>query len=223
MPASETVLLFHGLGRTAWSMRRLADRLRREGYRAINVDYPSRSAPIASLADDVVGARVERALDEGARRVHFVTHSLGGILVRHWTERHPPPEGARAVMIAPPHGGSEAADWARRVGPFCWWCGPALQELGTDPESVPAALGPLAIETGVIAGSRNRYPFFGRLFDGTTDGLVAVERARAEGIADFLVVPHGHTFLMRAPAVLDQTVHFLQHGRFAPPDGPVAP
>ena len=211
----QTVLLFHGLGRTALSMRRLAGALRRAGYRAVNVDYASRSAPIARLADEVVGRHVERALQEAPERLHFVTHSLGGILVRHWAERHPVPEGARAVMIAPPHGGSEAADLFRTVAPMCWWCGPALQELGTDPESVPAQLGPLPLHTGVIAGAANRFPFVGRLFDGDTDGLVAVARARAEGMADFVVVPRGHTFIMRAPETVRQTLHFLRHGQFA--------
>ena len=214
MSARETVLLFHGLSRTALSMRRMAAALRRAGYRAVNVDYPSRSAPIAELADEVVGARVEAALCEAPERLHFVTHSLGGILVRHWAERHAVPEGARAVMIAPPHGGSEAADFFRSFLPLRWWSGPALEELGTHTEAVPARLGPVALETGVIAGDRNYYPFFGRLYEGAADGLVAVARARVEGMADFVVVPHGHTFIARAPEVIRQTLHFLRYGRF---------
>lgn len=210
----ETVLLFHGLGRSALSMRRLAGALRRAGYRTVNVDYRSRAAPIAHLADDIVGAHVARALGDGAEQLHFVTHSLGGILVRHWAARHALPAGSRAVMLAPPHGGSEAADRLRHVRPVRWWCGPTLDELGTGAESVPGGLGPLAIETGVIAGDRNYFPLFGRLYDGASDGLVAVERARVAGMADFVVVPRGHTFIMQAPETARQTLHFLRHGRF---------
>jgi len=214
MPPRETVLLFHGLGRTALSMRRLAGALRRAGYHAVNVDYPSRRGSVERLAEEVVGTRVEAALGEGTERLHFVTHSLGGILVRCWAARHALPEGARAVMIAPPHGGSEAADLFRRVAPVGWWCGPALEDLVTGPEGVCAGLGPVALETGVVAGDRSYFPLLSRLYEGAGDGLVAVSRARVAGMADFVVVPHGHTFIMRAPETVRQTLHFLRYGRF---------
>jgi hypothetical protein len=195
-------------------MRRLAGVLRRAGYGVVNVGYPSRRAPVGRLADEAVGAHVAAALRAEPERLHFVTHSLGGILVRHWAGRHPLPAGSRAVMLAPPHGGSEAADRLRHVPPLRWWCGPAMDELGTGAESVPARLGPITLETGVIAGSRNYLPFFERFYDGDSDGIVAVERARVAGMADFVVVPRGHTFIMRAPETARQTLHFLRHGRF---------
>ncbi|NNF56773.1 MAG: alpha/beta fold hydrolase [Rhodothermaceae bacterium] len=214
MPASETVILLHGLGRTALSMRRLARTLEREGFDARNTNYASRSAPIEDLATSVVGTQVDAALREGAERVHFVTHSLGGILVRWFAEHHSVPEGSRAVMIAPPHGGSELADWARTTWPIPWYCGPALHELGTGPESTPQALGPVELETGVIAGDRSWHPLPSRFFDGTSDGTVPVERTKVDGMTDFLVVPRTHTLIMRAPEVVQQTLHFLRHGRF---------
>ena len=219
----EPVLLLHGLGRLAASMRPLARALRRAGFRPVNVDYPSRRAPIDRLADDIVGAHAEAVLAEGAARVHFVTHSLGGVLVRHWAARHPLPEGSRAVMIAPPHAGSEVADWVSRLAPARWWCGPVLSQLVTGEGGIPGALGPVGLETGVIAGDRSHYPFYGRLFEGAHDGLVAVERAKVEGMADFAVVPRGHTFIMRAPEVIAQTLHFLQYGRFVHDEPPSSP
>ena len=212
--SSETVILLHGLARSALSMRRLARTLEREGYATRNTNYASRSAPIEELATSVVGTQVDAARREGAERVHFVTHSLGGILVRWFAEHHEVPEGSRAVMIAPPHGGSEMADWARTMWPVKWYCGPALPELGTNPESIPQALGPVELETGVIAGDRSWHPLPNRFFDGTSDGTVPVERTKVDGMTDFLVVPRTHTLIMRAPEVVEQTLHFLRHGRF---------
>ena len=97
MPTTEheTVILLHGLGRTALSMRRMGSALRRAGYATVNVNYASRCQSVDALAEEVVGTHVEAAQREGAERCHFVTHSLGGILVRHYAEQHSLPE-ARA-------------------------------------------------------------------------------------------------------------------------------
>ncbi len=218
-PASEAVILLHGLGRTRVSLLRMERALRRAGYRTLNRSYPSTCHGIARLAESVVGARLEEVRGWGVERVHFVTHSLGGVLVRHNAEHAGLPEGTRAVMIAPPHGGSEVADRLRDLRPFQAYCGPALRELGTGLDSVPLGLGPLRVPSGVIAGDRSLYPFFNRLFDGATDGLVAVERARVSGMADFVVAPCGHSFIASRPAVIRHALHFLRHGRFLhPPD-----
>ncbi len=213
--APSTVILLHGLGRTARSMRPLARRLEDEGFRTVNRGYPSTCHPIAELAERHVRPLVERAREESGA-VHFVTHSLGGILVRAYAARHGLPAGSRAVMLAPPNRGSAAADLVRDRWPFRWWCGPALRELGLGPESVPLALPPAGFEAGVIAGSRVIFPWFNRAHGGPNDGTVAVERARLDGMADFLVLPLGHTFPMRSAAVARHTLHFLRHGRFRP-------
>jgi hypothetical protein len=192
--------------------------LGRAGYRTLNRSYPSTRHGIEALARAVVGGRLAevRAWPEPPRRVHFVTHSLGGVLVRWYATHVGLPEGARAVMIAPPHAGSEVADLMRRVPPVRWYCGPALGELGTDAASVPLGLGPLAgLEAGVIAGSQaTLFAAFSRLFEGEADGLVSVASARVDGAADFLAVPAGHTFISERPEVIRQTLHFLRHGRF---------
>lgn len=216
----DTVLLFHGLGRLATSMRPMARALQREGYAVRNVGYPSRTQPVAHLAREAVARAVEAAQEAGAERIHFVTHSMGGVLVRAYAEAAELPDGARAVMLAPPHGGSELADRFRDTALFRRICGPAFLDMGTGPEGACQSLGALALEAGIIAGDRNVFPFFGRHFEGPTDGIVAVWSTKASGFADHLVVPHGHTFLMRSPDVIRQTLHFLRHGRFDHPARP---
>ena len=216
----DPVLLLHGLARTGLSMRPMARALRRHGFRPLVVDYPSRKHGIDALVADVVAPRVDALLAAGADRVHFVTHSLGGVLVRafaagRFDAGRPLPGGSRAVMLAPPHGGSEVADALRDRRPFPDVLGPALGELGTGNASVPLGLGPVrGIEAGVIAGTRALVPF-GRLFNGPHDGLVSVASAtELEGLADSVVVPRTHALLMMAPGVIDQAVRFLQTGRF---------
>ncbi len=214
------VLLFHGLGRTGLSMLPMARALRRAGFEPHVVDYPSRKHAIGPLADDAVAPRVDAAL-AGADRVHFVTHSLGGVLVRAFAAGRadagrPLPDGSRAVMLAPPHAGSEVADALADRLPFRVTLGPALGQLGTGAASVPAALGPVrGVETGVIAGTRALVPF-GRLFSGPHDGLVSVESAHApDGLADRAVVPKTHALMMMSPLVIGLTIRFLETGQFA--------
>ena len=220
----DPVLLLHGLGRTGLSMLPMAWALRRAGFEPHVVDYPSRKHAIGPLVGRAVVPRVDALLDAGAPRVHFVTHSLGGVLVRAFAAQRaddgrPLPEGSRAVMLAPPHGGSEIADALGDREPYRTVLGPALGELGTGDASVPRALGPVrGLETGVIAGSRSLVGFgtaFGRLFEGPHDGVVSVASAHApDGLADEVVVAKTHALLMMSPVVTRLTVRFLETGRF---------
>ena len=201
-------------------MRPLAKALRRHGFAPDVTDYPSRSHDVDALVERVVAPWVDRQLADGAARVHFVTHSLGGVLVRAFAARRfdagsSLPHGSRAVMLAPPHAGSEVADALRHRRPFRGVLGPTLGQLGTDDDSVPRSLGPVrGIEAGVIAGTRSLVPF-GRLFDGPHDGLVSVASATApDGLAEVAIVPRTHALLMRAPDVIGLAVRFLQTGRF---------
>lgn len=216
----DRVLLLHGLGRTGFSMRPLAKALRRAGFAPEIKDYPSRHHRVDELVERVVVPWVDGQLADGAERLHFVTHSLGGVLVRALAAQRfdagsPLPDGSRAVMLAPPHGGSEVADALRHRRPFSSVLGPTLRQLGTGADGIPQLLGPVrGIEAGVIAGTRSLVPF-GRLFDGPHDGLVSVASATGtDGLAATTVVARTHALLMRAPDVLKLTVRFLQTGQF---------
>ena len=222
----DPVLLLHGLGRTGLSMVPLKRALARAGFQPRIVDYPSRKRSIGRLVESVVAPPVDAWLAEGAERVHFVTHSLGGVLVRalaaaRYDAGTPLPPGSRAVMLAPPHAGSEVADALRQREPFRSVLGPALQELGTDDASVPNQLGPMrGIEAGVLAGTRRILPF-GIFFDGPHDGLVSVASAHApDGLADQGTVAASHALVMMSPAVIAATIQFLETGAFGTEAGP---
>ncbi len=217
--AQDCVVLLHGLGRGPLSMWLLAERLEDAGYAVETPAYPSRDAPIATLAQ-VVDTGLDACRAAGHAPVHFVGHSLGGMLVRARFEDDVPTDVGRLVMLAPPNGGSEIADRARDA----WWyramTGRAGQELSTDPAALPGRLSAPRFDVGVIAGTVSFEPWFSAWLPGPDDGKVAVSRTRLEGMRDFITVPHGHTFIMNGDDVARATIAFLRTGSFgtAPAD-----
>jgi triacylglycerol esterase/lipase EstA (alpha/beta hydrolase family) len=212
----ETVVLLHGLGRSPRSMQRLGRRLEAEGYRVVNVAYESRRETVEE-ASRHLGAELARCCPERSARVHFVTHSLGSIVVRYYLAHNRPKNLGRVVMLGPPNNGSELVDLMKRLPVIRRHVGPSRSQLGTDASSLPVRLGPVHFELGVIAGTRTWNPLFSWVLPGADDGMVAVERTKVEGMSDFLTVPRTHTFIMRGRDVIAQTIVFLQTGQFEHP------
>ena len=199
--------------RSAMSMRPLARRLEREGFAVHNVGYPSwRLDPerlLARLEDELVPFRTAPA-----GSIHFVTHSLGGILLRAWLAREPLASLGRVVMLAPPNAGSEVVDRLSGWRPLLALLGPTGQLLGTGDGAWPGGLPPAGFEVGIIAGTRSINPLFSALLPGANDGSVSVASTRLVGAAAFLTVPHSHTFIMRSRRVHDEVVGFIRTGSF---------
>jgi triacylglycerol lipase len=211
--SSGYVVLLHGLGRSRFSMRLLARRLEREGFDTLLIGYPSTRFSLEELAARV-RSEIDRICPEDGAPLHFVTHSLGGIILRHIMRYSPLPGFGRAVLLAPPNCGSAAADFLLRFKPARLFFGPVLSQLVTDPRRGPLSLGSADFGPGVIAGSLSLMPLFTPLFRGPNDGLVSVESAKVEGMADFIVLPLCHPFIMRSREVARHCAHFLHHGKF---------
>lgn len=212
----QCVILLHGLGRTDRSMDEMAEALASAGYATANLDYPSRDAPVEKLALEAIPRGLGRCRALGARRIHFVTHSMGGILVRYYLSQKSIAELGRVVMLSPPNQGSEVTDALQDTAFYQWHNGPAGQQLGTGPGSFVLQLGPVNYPVGVITG--NTHAFFDTwladLIPGPDDGKVSVDRAKVEGMSDFIVLPYAHPFIMQEAEVIEQAIHFLQHGKF---------
>ena len=217
----ECVILLHGLGRTSYSMNHMADALEAAGYDTVNLDYPSRQQRIGKLAMAVIPEGIYQCQAGDATMIHFVTHSMGGILLRYYLARHLPRLLGRVVMLSPPNHGSEVADLLKDNFVFHWLNGPAGQQLGTGPDSLPLLLGPVKYPVGIITGNQSSLfdVFFTSVLPGDDDGKVTVQSARLEGMSDFIVVQASHTFIMADDRVIEQTLHFLRNGVFKHPVG----
>jgi len=210
----EYVVLVHGLARTKSSMGKIQKFLEQQGYSVLNFSYPSTKHTIFILSESFLKKFIQTQGFDPTKKIHFVTHSMGGILVRYYLKDHQPEQLGRVVMLAPPNQGSEVTDWLKKGVVYKWLFGPAGQQLGTDEKSIPARLGSVDFELGVIAGDRSINLFNSLRIPGPDDGKVAVERTKVQGMRDFLLVHKTHTFMMKDNTVLMQIDHFLRTGKF---------
>ncbi len=208
------VVLLHGVGGFGLILKSLERGLEREGYVVANVSYPSLAEPIEELAVVAVEKGLDRCQAERLSRIHFVTHSMGGILVRQYLSTREIRGLERVVMLAPPNQGSQLADYVGASPLKKVYEPEVLAQLGTGEESVPRRLGPPDFELGVIAGTRNRRKLLPGTPDEPSDGVVAVKETQLPSMKDFLEIPVTHTTIVWNDEVRRQTVHFLRNGRF---------
>jgi len=221
----ECVVLLHGLGRTYRSMSGMQETLTGAGHHTVNLDYPSTKKNIESIAGENFPPAIDQCREFNPAVIHFVTHSLGGIVVRKAFNENRPEKLGRVVMLSPPNRGSALVDKLKDWRLYIWLNAPAGQQLSTAPDSVPNQLGRVDFPVGIITG--DRYAFFDAWFSflipGEDDGKVSVERAKVDGMSDFLLVHESHSFIMDSDYVKAETVYFLIHGTFRHRKDPTPP
>jgi pimeloyl-ACP methyl ester carboxylesterase len=210
------VVLLHGIAMGSWTLRKLERALQRRGFATLNLDYASRKKPLGQLAEDI-HAPVQAFASRIDGPIHFVGHSMGALLARTYVARHRPERLGRVVLLGTPNGGSEIADLLEPLAIYRWLFGPAGAQLTTHPDESLASLPPLDYPVGVVAGNLSIYPSSLFLMPRPNDGRVSVESAKLPDMADHIVVRATHPWLTRHRGAIDQTIAFLNAGRFDPP------
>lgn len=208
---SDCVILLHGLFRTNHSMTKLETILKQHDYIVVNDHYPSTKKTIEQLANDFIPPMLYQCLKHHPDHIHFVTHSLGGIMLLQYLQTHPLSKVDKIVMLSPPNHGSPWANVMHNNKMVQLILGPSIQELTTSHEA-RSLKGPYKI--GIIAGSASFNPFGSMVFDGPNDGIVPVSSMRMQQMNDFIVLPVTHTFIMRNDQVITQILCFLKQGKF---------
>jgi pimeloyl-ACP methyl ester carboxylesterase len=216
-PEPDCVVLLHGIGMQGYVMKRIESALVEQGYRVVNISYPSRELPFEKLAGEYLPAQLLENDVARAPRLHFITHSLGSLIVRKLIQDTRPANLGRVVMIGPPNHGSVAADEAGEYSLLREYMGENLGRLGTGDNSIVSTLGPADFDVGIIAGNTTSVSVFGRVLSGQNDGAVTVESARLEGMHDFIVVPYSHTVMLWRDEVVQQALTYLREGKFKHP------
>jgi len=206
----ECVILLHGLFRSSRSMHTLAKTLESSRFKVINQDYPSTSSTISILAQDAISKAL--SLCPSGSIIHFVTHSMGAILLRQYLSVSPIPNLHRVVMLGPPNQGSEIVDLLGRLPSFEYFNGPASIELRTD--GICNNLPLINFELGVISGTRAFDPLCWLILPKPNDGRVSVQSTKIQGMKEHLVLGVTHTFMMKNSRVIKEVQHFLKEGSF---------
>jgi len=195
-------------------MNELQDSLLAEHYQVLAIDYPSTEKPIDALTSWVFQQVRDSIQTYHCSTTHFVTHSMGGILVRDFLADDTLSTLGRVVMLGPPNQGSEVVDNLRNWSLFQFINGPAGSELGTDSLSLPKRLGPVNFELGVIAGDRSINWINSLMIPSKDDGKVSIESTRVEGMKDHIVLHTTHPLMMTNKHVIHQVLVFLKQGVF---------
>lgn len=207
---SALIILVHGLWMTGLELFMLRRRLSAvAGLPAVTFSYPT----LAGSLDQHASALAAFARRQGAGRVHFVGHSLGGLVILRTLQQAADFVGGRAVLIGSPLQGSHAAREVLRVMPFARsLLGDAIYQECVETQS---RCWDGSCDVGVIAGSRGMG--LGRLFaslEGEHDGTVRVAETQLPGARDHIVLPVSHSGMVLSSEVARQAGWFLQTGRF---------
>lgn len=213
---SAGVVLLHGMARTSRSLRKIERALQASGFATLNLDYASRKRSLEALAADI-----HPAISELASRtdgpIHFVAHSMGGLLSRVYVAKYRPARLGRVVMLGTPNGGSEIADLLKDLSIYRGFFGPAGLQLLTAQDVTLTSLPPLDYTVGIIAGVRSIAPISSIfILPRPNDGRVSVQSAKLADMADCTTIKASHTGLVRHPDAIAQTIAFLHAGRFTP-------
>lgn len=206
------VVILHGIARSSTHMQPLAEKLEKEGYDVINLDYPSTKHTLGELTTSISKDLASKLTED--KPIHFIGYSMGGLLVRAILVKHKPAKLGRVIQLAPPNNGSEVADFLKDNWLYKTIFGPAGQQLTTNNNDTQKLLGKIDYELGVIAGDSTIDPISSYIIGRDNDGKVSIASTKVNGMKDHVVVSASHTFFPNNDDVQEQVIYFLQNGKF---------
>jgi pimeloyl-ACP methyl ester carboxylesterase len=213
--AQDGVVILHGIFRTHRSMAGLARFLEKNGYRTLNIGYPSTRQAIEHLVDHIHPMIEQFAATLEGGKLHFVGYSMGGLVIRAYLARYRPPSLGRVVMLGTPNQGSAVADFVCNWRLYKKLYGPAGQQLVTKVDSFRHLYGLVDYEVGILAGNRSIDIICSIILGREPhDGKVTVKSTELEGMKDHLVIPANHTYFPSDKRAWKQTLAFLRDGAF---------
>lgn len=201
------IVLIHGLWTHGLIMLPMAHMLQKYGYDTHHFSYHTISETLEQSA-----ARLQEFVQQlAAEQLHFVGHSLGGLLIRKFLQRYPDQAPGRIVTLGTPHSGSYVASHLGRSGLMRKLFGCSLPPLTGDITPWQGER-----ELGAIAGSRSiGLGFIIRDLPKPNDGTVSIDETRLETMRDHITLPYTHTSMLMAEEVAKQVHDFLQTGQFS--------
>ena len=210
---SDMVVLVHGLGRGKSIMYPLRAQLEQAGFLTALIDYRSINRSPEQILTDVM-KQIDTIRIAPNQIIHFVGHSLGGLIIRAYLDSNHGNNLGKVILIGSPNKGTPFVDHFRDA----WWLklvGQAAMSLGTDSLSFPRKLRAPYYPVGVIAGISSAFNN-DDFIPGEDDGMVPVESTKIEGMTDFILLKVSHSALPKNEEVMRQTIAFLKNGKFTP-------
>ncbi len=211
---NECVVLVHGLWRSAWAMRSIANDLDEYGYQTVSVSYPSTEMSIPEIAERFIPPAVDQCAQSGAHKIHIVSHSMGGVVARQYLQTNQLPDGSKVVMLSPPNQGSELSE---RFGDDAWYhyfVGPAGVSLSKKEGGIIPSLKAIDESVGIIAAYRSWSVWPSEWLPKPNDGTVSVESMKLPEMDDFILINSGHATMRFSSEIQAQIRSFIQTGRF---------
>jgi triacylglycerol lipase len=205
MTKDETIILLHGQGRTRLSMVILSKRFRSTGYQTANFPYNQTSDSLDEISDQLIGFIREKVKTTS---YHLIGHSLGNVIIRNAFREEYPAGLGKIVMLAPPNRPAHLAKRLNKNPIYRWLTGDSGQKLSEEEfyRDLPVPKVPF----GILAGDKGQ----SLTFSEPNDAVVTVESTKLEGMADWLLLHHGHTFIMNCRDTFEHCQHFIEHGSF---------
>ncbi|NNC63971.1 MAG: alpha/beta hydrolase [Gammaproteobacteria bacterium] len=202
------IVVVHGLYMPGSELFLLRRRLTRAGFAATQFRYRT----IIQNVDRSAAALAEYVAATPGDTVHFVGHSLGGIVILKMIEHYGVERIGRIVSLGSPFRGSISANNLRRLPGGKCLLGRAMAQAN---EEAAERTWSGARELGVIAGDHARG--MGRVIGvlpKPNDGTVTVDETRLPGATDHIVLPVTHLSMLWSADVAEQVIAFLRDGHF---------